>query len=144
MTGYDGIKIIHIISASLIVIGMGVTVNRWQSIRFAELGSGEHTAFTRSLQRITWTLMVPCLLFQLFSGFTMLSLKPDYLKASWSKFAILAYFILLGAWFTWTYLNVSPNRPQVGTKSGLIHYTLITLVIIALSSIIFFMANKTL
>lgn len=89
---YFTFKILHILTATLLLTSVGVGCYQWYLSKNKYL-----------LQIQTWTRIIPLALFQLLSGFTMISLKQYSLSEIWIEASLISFLIAIGSWFSFLY-----------------------------------------
>lgn len=139
---YDPIKILHIISATLVFTSMAYSYYLWWT---------QNTATTTlRIQTQTWLIIIPFAMIQLFTGFTMITLKHYDVSELWVSGSILSFIILISSWLGFIYFLLMaqkiPLDPSLKKerRSILIRAQSIMLFIcsVAFLSMIFFMTNK--
>ena len=122
---YNSLKIIHILSASLFLLSLFTCVHAWKT-------TPNVAAF---MQKRTATLIIPLAIFQLLSGFTIISTQHYNLSELWIKISIFGFITVIASWFV--FINTSQN-------SKMKRYNLLALgiCIVTLLAMIFSMANK--
>lgn len=128
---YNSLKIIHILSASLLLTSMGYSFWQW---RMALNDSG-NTQRIESIQTQTWLVIIPFALAQLITGFTMMSLQHENMSQIWISGSVIGFITALASWLTFIYFLLSGSSRKLQTSS-LIFCSFGLLVMI------FFMANK--
>ena len=83
---YYTFKILHILTATLLLVSMVVGCYQWY------LSQNKYL-----LQVQTWTRIIPLALFQLLSGFTMISLKQYSLSEFWIGASLISFLISIEA-----------------------------------------------
>lgn len=131
---YDLLKILHILSATLFLTGMVYSCRLWLS---AANNMFSHLIFKR-IQIQTWVLVVPFGIFQLASGFMLISLKQYNLSELWIVGSIFGFMIVICCWFGFLYLLLSQPSP-VYKK---LQFAFLTIGGLTLLSMLFLMANK--
>ncbi len=139
---YDYLKILHILSATLVLTSMAYSYYLWRT---------ENTTTTAlRIQTQTWLIIVPFALIQLLTGFTMISLKHYDLSEFWISGSVLSFIILVSSWLGFIYFllmgqkipldsALKKNRKNLFVRAQSIMLSICSL---ALLSMIFFMANK--
>ena len=149
---YDWIKILHVISAALFFTGTLNIFLYWVYVN----KSGNISRIGHASQRILllgWLMILPAGLFQLLSGFTMLSLKHFLLAERWVQASLGGFVIVILCWFSLLYLitgsqTLLSNISQEGLLSSDFlrtrnrQYCLFALILLTILVMIFFMANK--
>jgi len=132
---YDILKILHIISASLLLMSVIHAFRLWlthfrshQSIRVNDA--------------IGWALFLPTAIFQLASGFTMISLKQYAMSEFWIIGSMSSFMVLIISWFSFLYLLFT--APPKNRFNEALQITLLLTTGITLLVMIFLMANKIL
>ncbi len=121
---YNALKILHIMSAALLLTSIVYTFKLW---------------LTHSLEKIqlqTWGLFIPTAIFQLATGFTMISLKQYNLSDIWIIGSLGGFMVLIISWFGFLYL--------LSTRAKKLQIALLATACITLLVMIFLMANKIL
>jgi hypothetical protein len=106
------------------------------------------------IQTQTWMVIIPGAIFQLATGFTMISLQEEDLSQLWITGSIIGFIILIGSWFSFIYfLLQSQQIPNNSNRSysNVSRYkffrraqsAMLAICGAALFAMIFFMANKT-
>lgn len=121
---YNDLKIIHILSASLLLMSFFLSSSSF----FKTKNSSNY------LQKQTILSMIPLAIFQLFSGFTMLSLQSISLTPFWVKGSLLGFMVLIVSWITFIFFA------HKSKKKSAITFLIISLV--SLLSMIFLMSSK--
>ena len=130
---YHILKILHIISAALILMSVITTIKLWLT-----------SASLQKIQAQTWMLFIPATIFQLVSGFTMISFIQDELSDFWMIASMGGFMVFIISWFSFLYLvfTSSPNTGNRFTKLLQIIFIIVTSV--SLLFMIFLMTDKTL
>jgi len=126
---YNILKISHILSASFLIIGVSLSIKLWYS------SSADMTIF-KSIQNYTAFIIIPTAIFQLLTGFMMISLEHYNLSQIWIKDSTVAFIIAIGSWFGFLYLMLTTKL------SRYLQYSLLILCLAAMLAMIFLMANK--
>lgn len=129
---YNILKILHILSATLFLTGFVYSCRLW----FANKNNINMTI--NRIQTQTWALIIPFGIFQLASGFTMISLKHYHLTELWVLGSIIGFIIVIVCWFGFLYSLFS----QQSHFNRRLQFTILTLGGITLLSMLFLMANK--
>lgn len=87
---YNSIKILHILSATLLLTAVSYSYLLWKN-------KSNKTIATLQIQPWIWVL--PFALLQLISGFTMISLRHYDINQFWIKGCVIGFIIFLLAWF---------------------------------------------
>ncbi len=142
---YYTIKTIHILSAACLFAGVLNAFIYWLRTR-----NHLTNATNSTLQKITWFLIIPSALIQLFTGFTIISFKHYPVTALWVKVAALGFIIVILAWFACLYLQIryqaiAANSSHKSHSRRYYAYSLwvsYTVLLVSICIMIFFMANK--
>jgi uncharacterized membrane protein len=138
---YDILKILHIISAALLLVSFIYTFNFWlTSFRRNDM-TGTNSSL-QPMQTQTWALFIPTAIFQLASGFTMVSLKHYDLSEFWIIGSMSGFMMLILSWFGFLYLLFS--SPPKNLFYSMLQITLLLTTGITLLFMIFLMTNKIL
>lgn len=124
---YNSLKIIHIVSATLLLTSIAYSYFIWR---------GNSAISVERIQSQTWLIIVPAAFFQLASGFTMLSLQHYDFSQLWIKGSVVSFIGAIGAWFAFIYFLLSDQ--QCRRTQGM----MLSLCGISILGMIFFMANK--
>jgi len=144
---YDYLKILHIISASLVLGSILYSYQLWITMQRAE---HPFQFFTR-IQKQTALIIVPATLIQLATGFTLISLQHYPLTEWWIGTSIVGFVILVTSWlaFVWflaVSLQHSPESPHASRRrhSFYRHAQSVMLLLcgLAIALMIFSMANR--
>lgn len=146
---YNTVKIIHILTASLFGLGIAYCCYLWKQTR----SSSESLKTSEQIQLYTWLVIIPSALFELMSGFTMISLNHYDYSQTWVTGSVIGFIVVIGSWFTFLYFLLmsqqivsdvhKPQQSELKFKlfRRMQSYMLIFCVI-ALACMVFFMANK--
>jgi len=143
---YSYLKILHIISASLLLTSMAYSYFLWKYIQKPEETS---TLFQR-IQSQTWLIIIPATIFQLATGFTMISLRHERLSQLWIGGSVLGFITVIGSWFSFIYFlllsqQVTTQQLQSYPRFRLFRRAqsmMLSICALALLCMIFLMANK--
>lgn len=146
---YDSLKILHILSATLLLSGVIYSYYLWKRIQ----NPNEVIHASQQIQTQTWLILIPSALFQLMTGFTMISLKHYDYSELWISSSIVGFIIVMGSWFSFVYFLLLSqqliSQTQNTTSAEMrfkffrrIQSTLLIVCLATLFSMIFFMANK--
>lgn len=126
---YDLIKILHIISATLLLMSIVISFRLWKK-------TGNVVSTIRHLQTQTGLIIVPLAILQMASGFTMISLKHYDLSELWVKGSITGFLVAIISWLGFTYCALTSSLRR--RLQLFLLYTCVT----ALLVMLFFMVNK--
>jgi uncharacterized membrane protein len=148
---YICLKILHIISAALLLTSMGYSYHLWKYTQTPRDGAIR----SQRIQTLTWLIIIPLALIQLATGFTMISINNEDLSQLWISGSVIGFITVIGGWFSFIYflllsqqIEVSRDDAAFGqwSQQGLFYRRIqsIMLSVCALSILvmIFFMANK--
>lgn len=146
---YYSLKLLHIISATLLLTAIVYCYYLWKKI----LNPNDVVIASQRIQTQTWLVVIPSALFQLMTGFTMISLEHYDYSQLWVAGSVIGFIIVIGSWFSFVYfLLLSQQLVSTTQNSGLadvkfkffrrIQSTLLLLCLTSLLSMVFFMANK--
>lgn len=146
---YDCLKIIHILSATLLLTSIAYSCHLWQKWRRPR----EAAVMSESVQTQTWMIIIPIALIQLVTGFTMISLKQEDLSQTWIVGSVLGFVIVIGSWFSFIYFLLQSqqislrdsNKQFTANKYKFFRRAQSAMLIICMASLlsmIFLMANK--
>lgn len=127
MDSYTVLKILHILSAAVFFsVSCYVIYSKWQC---------NAAAFVKKCRHCAGWFILPSGLFQLLSGFTLLSLKHYGFNLLWVKGAFSGFLMALLGWFL-LLLLLPEEKPSKGLNVFLVFIAL------GLAVMVFFMANK--
>lgn len=126
---YNSLKIIHILSAAGLLTAIALSVRCWYL-------SKNSLSTLKFIQIQTALAIIPLALFQLISGFTMISLQHYDLSELWIKGSMTGFIMLVISWMGFVYLQFQAQRFQR------LQVTLLSVCLLSLLMMIFFMANK--
>jgi len=133
---YNNIKFIHILSATLLIMSMVSCYLIWKKAYTT------HTeGSTQKLQTSTWLIVTPTLIFQLFSGFYMASLKNYPMTQLWLQGSAIGFLILTTSWFGFIYCFFKHKKHGFNFLKSL-QIILLLICLLTVLSMIFLMANK--
>lgn len=92
---YDFIKLFHFISAAILLLSFCYSSGLWLCFNKG--------ALDRILTQ-TASVIIPCALFQLITGFTLVSLKRSELPLYWIEACIIGFIVAMGMWFLFIYI----------------------------------------
>lgn len=124
---YHTLKILHIISSSGLFASMLFCFFIWQRLPQA--------AGVSQIQLQTFLIILPAFLFQLISGFSIVSLQHESLNQIWVQGSFFCFVMLVLCWLMFVYF-LNDTSKRFWQKCALI------LCSINLMCLIFFMANK--
>lgn len=147
---YSCLQILHIFSATLLVTSMAYSFRLWRYMHSPRVDA----IITNRIQIQTWMVVIPLAIFQLATGFTMISLQHEDLSQFWITGSSLGFIILIGSWFSFIYFLLQaqqlPNQRQESSVSNSRHQffrraqsAMLTICGASLLGMIFLMANKT-
>jgi hypothetical protein len=102
------------------------------------ISSKETSAIRLPVQTCTAFLIIPFALFQLGSGFTMISLNQYDLSELWITGSIFGFIIVISSWFAFIYFLLQKKSYRK------LQSILLMICMSAILCMIFFMANKIL
>jgi uncharacterized membrane protein len=143
---YNFLKILHIISAALLLISMGYSYHLWRYMQSPKDGAIR----SQRIQILTGLVIVPLAIIQLATGFSMISINHEDWAQLWITGSIVGFVTVVGSWFSFLYFlllsqQVNINQTESG-KQFLFYRRLQSMMLyvcaIALLFMIFFMTNK--
>ncbi len=114
---YDSLKILHIISATLVLTSIIYSYSIWRSSNNMAL-----------IAKQTWLIIIPFAIIQLLTGFMMISLKQYDVSQLWITGSVIGFVIMICSW--------------LGFICGYAQSVMLSICGLSLLSMIFFMANK--
>jgi uncharacterized membrane protein len=147
---YNLLKILHIISATLLLTSIAYSFMMWRD-RYSSARVG--AIISSRIQTQTWVVIIPVALFQMASGFTMLSLQEDDLSQLWIVGSIVGFIVFIASWFSFIYFLLlaqqvpidSDAHGSAGQRYKFFRRAQSFMLMIcagALLSMVFFMSNK--
>jgi uncharacterized membrane protein len=154
---YYCLKILHIISATLMLTSIIYSYRLWKNCQNAH----ETANASQRIQTQTWLFIVPFALIQLATGFSMISTQNYDFSESWISGSVIGFIIVIGSWFSFIYFLLmaqqlaGPNESmqQLTFRNSnsdaqfkffrKIQSYMLLLCGAGLLSMIFFMANKS-
>ena len=103
---YDFIKLFHFISAAILLLSICYSSRLWLSSNKSSNKSSNTISNRITLGRITTqtgAVIIPCALFQLITGFTLVSLKHHALPIHWVILCISGFMVAMTTWFLFIY-----------------------------------------
>ncbi len=140
---YIYLKILHILSASFVLTSMAYSFHLWRSIHPHNLAT-----ISERIQKQTSLVIVPFALFQLGTGFTLMSLQHYNWHLLWIGASVMSFIAAIAGWFGFLYFLVLSQQATASLRDRTRpHYrrlqSLMLLVCgLGLLSMVFFMANK--
>lgn len=127
---YNSLKVLHILSASLLTTSIAYSAYLWYKMQ-----KMNNTNASERIQTQTWSVIIPFAVFQLATGFTMLSLKQEDFNQLWISGSVLGFIGMIVSWFAFIYFLLSCERKMLQSS-------MLFICTMSLLSMIFFMANK--
>lgn len=141
---YIYLKIFHIISASCVLTSIGYSFHLWRSMHPRNLST-----VSDQIQKQTSQIIIPFAVFQLATGFTMISLKRYSWHLFWLSGSVISFITAIASWFGFIYfLLLSQQTPVLlnesteSTRYRRLQSFMLLLCALGLLSMVFFMANK--
>lgn len=106
---YNLLKIIHILSAVCFLTSMVYCVYLWLSQRNPRFIS---IIFQR-IQTHTWQIIVPFIVVQLLTGFTLFSLQPQKFPEGWGKTVAIHFIVVIASWLGFVYLLLMSYKQKL-------------------------------
>lgn len=126
LTLYQTIKFFHIISASMVLLGISYYFYLWKTNR---------DFYNQVLAKILFFQVLPFTFIQMISGFTLIFLQKNSIAYWWSITNVIVFFIFIISLITLLFCN-SPIFLRKGEKFCLIS------ILISFMILLFLMANK--
>jgi uncharacterized membrane protein len=146
---YESLKTIHILAAALLIGSVGYSCYLWQTLpRPRELV----LAF-QGIQKQTWLIIMPAAIFQLATGFSMISLHHENMRQTWIIGSVIGFLAVMCSWFTFLFFLLQAQqgfvnqvtRQQTVKKYKIFRFLqscMLFICLVSLLCMIFFMANK--
>lgn len=122
---YEILKVSHILFASLIVITIIYDIFLWIK---------KDPLFHTLISRHTTRWIIPLTILQLFTGFTMISLKQYDFHEKWIMVSSIGFPVFIASWLLFVYFSTYSFRR--------IPYIMLGFTLLCLLFMIFFMTNK--
>jgi uncharacterized membrane protein len=148
---YFCLKIIHILSATLLLTSMGYSYHLWKNMRSPRDGALR----TERIQMLTWLLIIPLAITQLATGFTILSIQHEDFSQLWISASVIGFIIVIASWVSFIYFLLLSQQIEIKhstqpfnrwSERGLffrrIQSMLLSVCGLSILAMIFFMANK--
>lgn len=153
---YYCLKILHIISATLMLTSIIYSYRLWKNIQ--SLNNAE--TISQQIQTQTALFIIPFALIQLATGFTMISVQHYDYSEWWVTGSVIGFIVVIGSWFSFVYFLLTAqslseiknsNSPSYdnhrhGKKYKIyrqVQSFMLVLCAAAILSMIFFMTNKS-
>ncbi len=147
---YNFLKILHIFSATLLLTSIAYSFLIWRD-RYSSPRVG--AIISSRIQTQTWVIILPVALFQMATGFTMLSLQEDDLSQLWIVGSIIGFIVFIASWFSFIYFLLLAQQVPIdsdgyGTAGERykwfrrVQSFMLMISAAALLTMIFFMSNK--
>ncbi len=137
LDSYNSLKIIHILSGSLVFCTILVVQSYWVWWAYQPLDEHERAPFAHSLHQKTLPILTLGALIQIISGFTLISLHHISWQALWVKATFIGIVLLLGNWGVFIGL-LSLQR----AKARYLAIISLALSVGILSTMVYFMSNQ--
>jgi uncharacterized membrane protein len=142
---YNSLKILHIISATLVLTSILYSFHLWRRML-----SREKLAIALRIQMQTTFVIIPFAFIQLATGFTMISLDKPHFSRLWIGGSILSFMVAIISWLGFMYFLLlsqqiaipSQNKSTEQKRYRRTQTMLLLLCALGLLSMVFFMANK--
>jgi uncharacterized membrane protein len=142
---YDCLKILHIISATLLLTCMGFSYHLWRNTQTPRDGAVR----SQTIQTLTWLFIVPLAILQLATGFSMISINHEDVSQLWVSGSIIGFVTVVGSWFSFIYFLLQAQQVEVkgfsSERAGnyrRMQSMMLAVCGLALLVMVFFMANK--
>jgi uncharacterized membrane protein len=148
---YFCLKILHILSAALLLTCMGYSYHLWKYMQSQRDGAVR----SERIQTLTWLVIIPLAIIQLATGFTMISINHEDLSQLWISGSIIGFVTVIGGWLTFVYFLLLSQQVEIRSyensfgqwsQRGLfyrrVQSTMLSVCALSILVMIFFMANK--
>lgn len=122
---YFWLKILHILTATLLLLSMAYSYRLWKY-------APESAQSVQRIQTQTWLVILPLTIMQLATGFSIISIQHYDMSESWISGSVIGFITVIAAWFSFVILQ---NRRL---QSVMLHVCGLAILVM-----IFLMANKT-
>lgn len=147
---YFCLKILHILSAALLLTSVGYSCQLWFTLRHPQEGA----LVVDRVQTQTWFFIIPLAIVQLATGFTLVSLEQNELSSAWITGAVVGFITVIGSWFSFIYFllqaqqvsNQQTSTTFLDNKHKFFRRAqslMLLICILSLFCMMFIMANKT-
>lgn len=127
---YYTLKILHILSAALLLTSFVYSLRIWKQARLNKIESN----LSDQMNSLTWLGIIPFALLQLLTGFTMISLKQYAYTDIWVIGSVEGFIIVIVSWFAFMYCLAHQYK--------ILQKVCISSCVVALFSMIFFMSTR--
>lgn len=134
---YNALKIIHILSAIIFVTSMTYCLYLW---RFKTYQRTVAIIF-QCIQAQTFRFIIPFILLQLFTGFTLFSLQPEKFTPGWPVGIFIHFVIVIAAWVVFIYFLCRSQQSARFNFYRRIQGIMLLICLSALLTLIFQMAS---
>ena len=142
---YNYLKILHILSATSVLTSIAYSYHLWRSIHPHNLAM-----ICERIQKQTTLIIIPFAIFQLATGFTMISLQHYSWAEFWLGGSVVSFISAIASWFGFLYflllsqqVTISGSAKNKPRRYRRIQSLMLILCALGLLSMVFFMANKT-
>lgn len=141
---YNSLKILHIISATLVLTSIAYSFHLWRSML-----QRNNIQISDRIQTQTAFIIIPFALVQLATGFTMIGLDEPSFSHFWISGSVISFIVAILSWLGFMYflllsqqVTVSVDRRPRLKRYRRLQRLLLLLCALGLLSMVFFMANK--
>jgi len=146
---YDALKIIHVISASILFgAGLGTTFYMWYGIKQKDMHLTAKILQQSILGNLVFTTSAGALL--AVTGFVMVGLKNYQMNSIWVSGSILGYFIAGACWMPALFLQINcralivkainnAQNPSTAYYKSLFKWKIFTLLAFAITLVVFYL-----
>jgi uncharacterized membrane protein len=142
---YDCLKILHIVSATLLLTCMGYSYHLWRNMQSPKDGAVRY----QYIQTMTWMFIVPLAIMQLATGFSMINIHHEDVSQLWISGSVIGFITVIGSWFSFIYFLLLAQQVEIrkfSTERAVAYRRMQSMMLavcgLALLVMIFFMANK--
>ncbi|MCH9770386.1 MAG: DUF2269 domain-containing protein [Gammaproteobacteria bacterium] len=111
---YNFLKIIHVISAS-ILLGSSI-ISSLLIFNLRKLEALERPRLRREIYRFNWIVLSLAGFWQLISGFSMIFLQSYHFTTEWIALVLLGYGVVAFAWLSIIYLQLKQTQVANGQQ----------------------------
>ena len=106
---YICLKILHILSAALLLTCMGYSYSLWKNMQSQRDGAIR----SERIQTLTWLVIMPLAIIQLATGFTMISINHEDISQLWISGSVIGFLIVIGGWLTFVYFLLLSQQIEI-------------------------------
>ncbi|MDR3478293.1 MAG: DUF2269 family protein [Gammaproteobacteria bacterium] len=147
---YSCLKIIHIVSAAILLASMAYCYRLWRDM---QTPAKSLDSFDK-IQTQTWLIIVPVAVIQLATGFSIINIQHEDLSQTWIAASVIGFITVIASWLSFVYFLLLSQQANTQSESmsarpesrykffRRAQFFMLSVCAGALFCMIFFMANK--